>query len=148
MDALSRYRNAPLRSLQDEVNRLFETVFPGRLDDEDGRTMSAVWSPRMDLAETDGAFELSVDLPGLSREDVSLHLEDNRLVISGERREKKETKDRNVIRMERTFGPFYRSLPLPKSVKEGDVKAAFKDGVLTVTIPKTETKPPTKIEIK
>lgn len=148
MDTMTRYRTAPLRTLQEEVNRIFENVFPSRFDEGDRPALSTVWTPRMDLTETDGTYRLSMDLPGLSKEDVTLSIDDNRLVVSGERHEETKAKEHNVIRMERTFGSFYRSLPLPKSVNEDKINATFKNGVLTVEIPKVETNPPKKIAIK
>jgi HSP20 family protein len=148
MESLTRSprRTSPLRSLQDEVNRLFESVFPGQMSESDEPT-STVWSPRMDLMETDDHYRMRVDLPGISKDDVSVTVEDNRLTVRGERRDESRTEKENVVRMERTFGTFYRSLRLPKSVNESKIKATFTDGVLSVEIPKTEKSKPKKIKI-
>lgn len=148
MESLTRSprRTSPLRSLQDEVNRLFESVFPSPMG-EDEEPTSTVWSPRMDLMETDDHYRMRVDLPGISKDDVSVTVEDNRLTVRGERRDESRTEKENVVRMERTFGTFYRSLRLPKSVNESKIKATFTDGVLSVEIPKTEKSKPKKIKI-
>lgn len=148
MESLTRSsrRTAPLRSLQSEVNRLFESVFPSQMSEAD-EPASAVWSPRIDLVETDDQYRMRVDLPGLSKNDVSITVEDNRLTIRGERTDESRTESENVVHMERTFGTFYRSLRLPKAVNEDKIKARFTNGVLSVDIPKTETSKPKTIKI-
>ena len=148
MESLTRSsrRTSPLRSLQDEVNRLFESVFPTPMADDEEPT-STVWSPRMDLMETNDHYRMRVDLPGISKENVSITVEDNRLTIRGERKDESRTEKENVVRMERTFGTFYRSLRLPKAVNEEKIKASFTDGVLSVEIPKTEKSKPKQIKI-
>lgn len=148
MNTLTRSsrRTSPLRSLQGEVNRLFESVFPGTMEGDD-ESVPAVWSPRMDLRETDDHYQVQADLPGVSKEDVSITVEDNQLTIRGERQAESRTEDDHVVRMERAFGSFYRSIRLPRAVDESEIKATFTDGVLTVTLPKTEKSRPKKIEI-
>jgi HSP20 family protein len=148
METLTRSprRTSPLRSLQEEVNRVFESVFPSSMREED-ESMSAVWSPRMDLTESDENYHLLVDLPGISKKDVTISVEDNRLTIRGERRDESREESENMVRMERTFGSFYRSVRLPKSVNEDKIKATFTNGVLSVDIPKTEKSKPKRITI-
>lgn len=147
MESLTRSprRTSSLRSLQDEVNRLFETVFPGSFEGREAP--SSVWSPSMDLMESDDQYHLSIDLPGISKKDVSISVENNRLTIRGERSAESRTEDDNVLRMERSFGSFYRAVRLPESVNEDGIKASFKDGVLSVVLPKTEKSRPKKISI-
>lgn len=147
MEALTRTRRtSPLRSLQNEVNQLFESVFPPSTGQGE-EPAAAVWSPRMDLMETDDKFHLQVDLPGIEKGDVSITVDDNRLSIRGERHEENRMEGKNAVRMERSFGTFYRSLRLPKTVKADSIEASFKNGVLTVDIPKTEKSKPKKIQI-
>lgn len=147
MDTLTRYRpSRSLRGLQEEVNRVFDSLFSPPMDD--GGEPTSVWAPRMDLTETEDAFHLKVDLPGLDKKDVHVRMEDNRLTISGERREEKTKKEKNRVHTERSFGSFYRSLRLPKSVNESKIEAHFQNGVLNVQLPKTEVSKPTHIEIK
>lgn len=148
MESLTRStrRTPSLRGLQDEVNRLFESVFPSRTGEEEEPT-STVWSPRMDLMESDEHYLLRADLPGIAKKDVSIMVEDNRLTIRGERKAESKMEDENIVRMERSFGSFYRSLRLPKTVNEEKIKASFDNGVLSVEIPKTEKSKPKQIEI-
>ena len=147
MESLTRSprRSSSLRSLQNEVNRLFESVFPGSF--EGSEAPSSVWSPNMDLMESDDQYHLSVDLPGISKKDVSISVENNRLTIRGERAAESRTEDDNVLRMERSFGSFYRAVRLPESVNEDAIEASFTDGVLSVVLPKTEKSRPKKISI-
>src|SRR5919202_1536855 len=126
----------PLRefgALQNEMNRLFNTVFDTPLPGNAGSTMRR-WMPAMDLVETDDHFVLRADLPGLSEEDVKIEVEDDVLTISGERRSEHETKKEGYHRVERAFGSFSRSLTLPNGVDAGAVEAAFDKGVLEVRI--------------
>ena len=147
MDSLTRYRpSRSLRNLQEEVNRVFDSLFSPAMD-EDGES-GAVWTPRLDLTETEDGFQLAVDLPGMKKDDVHIRMEDDRLIISGERTEEKKTEDRNMVRMERSFGSFYRSLRLPKGIKDDQIRAHFRNGVLKVDLPKTEVSKPKRIEIE
>jgi HSP20 family protein len=148
MESLIRSPRRPsvLRNLQNEVDQLFESTFPRFTADED-EPMSRVWTPRMDLMESDDHYRLRVDLPGIAKEDVSITVEDNRLTIRGERKHDSRTEDENYVRSERAFGQFYRMLHLPASVNENKIKARFTDGVLSVELPKTEKSKPKKIKI-
>jgi len=101
----------------------------------------------MDLMESDEHYLLRADLPGIAKKDVAITVEDNRLTIRGERKAESKMEDENIVRMERSFGSFYRSLRLPKTVNEDQIKASFDHGVLSVEIPKTEKSKPKKIEI-
>jgi HSP20 family protein len=113
----------------------------------DEESTSAVWSPRMDLMEADDHYRMHVDLPGVAKADVSITVEDNELTIRGERQAGSQAQGDHVVRMERTFGAFYRSVRLPRAVDENKINATFSDGVLTVTLPKTEKSRPKKIKI-
>jgi HSP20 family protein len=133
-----------LSSFQNEMNRLFNTVFdqPGG-DGGQGRR----WVPAMDLLETDEHFVLRADLPGMREEDVNIELEDNVLTVSGERKAEHEERQEGFYRVERAFGSFARSLTLPKGVNPEGVTAAFRDGVLEVRIPKPEERKARRIAI-
>jgi HSP20 family protein len=132
-----------LSSLQTEMNRLFNAAF-----DTQGNGPSARrWAPAMDLLETDDAFVLRADLPGLSESDVNIELEDNVLTLSGERKVEHEDKREGFYRVERAYGTFSRSLTLPKGVDPEAVSASFDRGVLEVRVPKPEQRRPRKIEI-
>jgi HSP20 family protein len=138
----------PLRelgSLQNEMNRLFNTVFdapgPGN-----GGAMRR-WMPAMDLVETDEHFVLRADLPGMGEDDIKIELEDGTLTVSGERKAEHESKSEGYYRVERAFGGFSRSLTLPKGIDPEGVSANFDRGVLEVRIPKPEERKPRRIEV-
>jgi HSP20 family protein len=138
----------PLRefgTLQNEMNRLFNTVFdtpaPGN-----GGTLRR-WMPAMDLVETEDHFVLRADLPGMGEEDVKIEFENDVLTVSGERKAEHESKGEGYYRVERAFGSFSRSLTLPKGVDAEAVNAGFDRGVLEIRIPKPEERKPRRIEI-
>jgi HSP20 family protein len=135
-----------LTSLQNEMNRLFNTFFdtptPGN-----GNTLRR-WIPAMDLVETDEHFVLKADLPGLTEGDVNIEVEDNVLTISGERKAEHEDKREGYVRVERAFGSFRRSLTLPEGVNPEAVSASFANGVLEVRIPKPEERKPRRVAIQ
>ncbi|NTV14711.1 MAG: Hsp20/alpha crystallin family protein [Desulfobulbaceae bacterium] len=107
------------------------------------------WAPRLDVTETDKTVEVKTELPGVTAKEVEVTLDRGLLVIKGEKKEEKEEKDRYYHRVERRHGTFCRSVRLPVEVKEEKIEATFKDGVLTVVLPKveTETKAVTHIEV-
>ena len=100
------------------------------------------------MVETDKAFEVSVDLPGIKPDDVKLEIKDGSLWVTGEKKEEKEEKGKTFHRVERRTGMFRRIFQLPVDVMEDKVDARFADGVLTVVLPKAEKVPPKHIEIK
>lgn len=101
-------------------------------------TALGAWAPRMDIVETEGAYEIEVDLPGVPREDIKLTLENRTLTISGEKKDELEEKKAEAHRVERFFGRFSRSVHLGKDVDSEKVEASYKDGVLKVCVPKQE----------
>ena len=131
-----------------ELDRVFEHPFGTRFRWPSFRAYARPegegWAPQIDVFERDNRLVTKVDLPGLKKEDVKVEVTDGHLSISGERRsETKEEKD-NVYRCERSYGSFYRAVPLPEGAKLEDVKATFADGVLEVSVPlpaKAEAKP-------
>jgi HSP20 family protein len=145
-------RNRPRRGLLDlesDVNRMLDSFFSRSQDLEgDGEeTASAVWAPRMDLTETDDAYRVQMDLPGLKKGDLNVRMDDHRLLVSGERAEETTSEDEDHVHSERYFGSFYRSVRLPMAVEEENIKANFKNGVLTIDLPKSEKSKPKQIEI-
>jgi HSP20 family protein len=139
----------PLRefsTLQNELNRLFDTVFDAP-SPSSGATALRRWMPAMDLVETPDHFVLRADLPGLGEDDVKIELEDTTLTVSGERKPDHEFGGEGYHRVERASGAFSRSLTLPKGVDPEAVSASFDRGVLEVRIPKPEERRPRRIEI-
>ena len=138
----------PLRefsTLQNEMNRLFNTVFDSPAPAGNGGLRR--WMPAMDLVESGDHFVLRADLPGLSEEDVNIEVEDRVLTISGERKAEHEEREEGFHRVERSFGAFSRSLTLPKGIDADAVAASFDRGVLEIRIPKPEARKPRRIEI-
>jgi HSP20 family protein len=108
------------------------------------------WAPKVDVFEKDNRLVTKIDLPGLTKEDVQVEFVDGRLVVFGERKNEAEKKEENYYRCEREYGSFYRAVPLPENVRFEDVKAAFADGVLEITVPlPAKVEPaPRKVEIE
>ncbi|MFN3134201.1 MAG: Hsp20/alpha crystallin family protein [Candidatus Kryptonium sp.] len=131
--------------LQKEINKMFDRFFRG-FEDEEIRVIS--WSPRVDISETNDEYIVRAEIPGVSKDDVKITIKDDILTISGEKKQEKESKGENFHRIERVYGSFSRSFVLPGSVKVDKVEAKFKDGVLTIKLPKVEEAKPKEIEIK
>ena len=137
---------AELNTIQNEMNRLFNTFFePAQTGRGNGTPRR--WMPPMDLVETADHYVLRADLPGLSDEDVSIQFEDNVLTISGERKTEHHDEQEGYYRLERAFGSFARSLTLPDGVDPDSVQAHFDRGVLEISIPKPERKKPKTVQI-
>ena len=105
------------------------------------------WAPSVDISETDGAFEVRAELPGVAKDDLHVSVKDNLLTLRGEKRQENVDDTQNYRRVERRYGSFQRRFTLPSEVETGDIKAEFGDGVLTLSIPKSETVKPTEIPI-
>ncbi len=133
-----------LQSMQQEMNRLFNTFFDAPAN---GTTAPRRWMPAMDLVEAEGQFVLTADLPGLSEDDVNMEVEDRVLTVSGERKSTHEATKDGYHRVERAFGTFSRSLTLPEGINAEAVEASFDRGVLEIRIPKPEQPKPRKISI-
>ncbi len=136
-----------LSSIQNEMNRLFNTFFDTPQQGNGGGSALRRWVPAMDLVETSDEFVLRADLPGLSENDVNIELEDNVLTVSGERKSEHEERKEGYYRVERASGSFSRSLTLPEGIDPESVKATFDRGVLEVRIPKPEERKPRKVAI-
>jgi HSP20 family protein len=140
-----------VRRFVDEVDRLAEDfgVGPGFFSSLERGLPGGAWSPQVEMFERDGELVLRADLPGLSKDDVKVELADNAVTIKGERRDEREEKREGFYSSERSYGKFYRRLPLPQGVSTEDARASFRDGVLEVTMPapKAEAKTPRKLEI-
>lgn len=130
-----------LSSLRDLFDSAFQLTSP-----VSGR--SAGWTPALDVYENGENVTVQVELAGLKKEDFDISLEDDVLTISGERKSETEAKEGESYRRERTYGSFRRSVTLPSPVKPDEVKAAYQDGILTVTLPKAEEAKPRKIQVE
>jgi HSP20 family protein len=142
-----------IEELEQELDHLFRTplafrgsfVWPFRRPG----TMQGMWAPRMDVFEKDGMLVVKAELPGLKKEDVTVEIDGENLVIRGHVKTEAEVKQENYYRIERSSGSFYRHMPLPEGVTAEQIEATLVDGVLEVHIPKAVEKPETtKIEVK
>jgi HSP20 family protein len=134
-------------NMQREINRMFDSFFRGGVQD-DGNMFPSVWTPAVDVAEHDNEYVVKVELPGVSKDDVKITMHDSTLTIRGEKKQEKETKESNYHRVERSYGSFQRSFTLPSTVKSDRIEAAYKDGILTISLPKAEEAKPKQIEVK
>ena len=135
-----------LMSVRDEMNRVFNEAF-GRATTDESAWFSGAWAPPVDIYETDQGLVIKAELPGFSKDDFSIELKDNTLVIRGERRRQDEVKEGNYHRMERVYGAFQRSFLLPTTVDQDKVRAAYKDGVLELHLPKVAAAQPKRIAV-
>ena len=133
-----------LTSLQDQVNRLFEGTFAqGRTGESD----LASWAPAVDIYEGQDELVAQVDLPGVQEKDIDIRLENNTLTIRGERKFEKSVNEDNYLRVERAYGSFTRTFSLPNTVNAEGIHADYKQGVLTVHMPKREESKPKQVKI-
>jgi len=138
----------PLRDLmttQRGFDRLFKEAFTPFFGE--GEPSTRTWAPPVDIYENENDIVLKAELPGIDPKDVEVKVEDNTLYLKGERKFEKEVKDENYHRIERSYGSFARSFSLPNSINAEKVKAEFKDGLLTLTLPKREEAKPKTIKI-
>ena len=138
------------RKFVGEVDRLAEEFGVGRgFFSSLERSLRNGWSPQVEMFERNGELVLQADLPGLSKDDIKVEMADNALTITGERRDERVEKREAFYSSERSYGKFYRRLPLPQGVNTEDAKASFRDGVLEITMPAPKAEPKTarKLEI-
>lgn len=125
-----------LFSLHNEMGRIFGDLFASH---ESGTGVEETsWMPTVDISETENGFEIRAELPGVSQDDVNVSVTDNVLAVKGEKRQEAETEGKSYHRVERRYGSFQRSFTLPRHIDTDAIQAEFKDGVLTLGIPKVE----------
>lgn len=136
-----------IQALQEE----FDRIFNGGNCEKDGNGKNeavAVWRPAIDIHETDQAYQVTVDLPGTAKEDITVTVQDGMLTIKGERKSETKEDGNGFHRIERWYGSFERRLAVPKDVEADCVEARYENGVLTVVLPKRDEVKPRQIEIK
>ena len=136
------FRN--MTTLQEQVNRLFEGRFQRGREDNSALT---TWAPAVDIYETENELVLKADIPDVSEKDIDIQVENNMLTIHGERKFEEKVKEDNYLRIERTYGSFTRSFSLPNTVNMEAVKAEYKNGVLTVELPKRPESKPKQVKV-
>jgi HSP20 family protein len=130
-------------TLQEQMNRLFNQTF-GNASDEASIT---TWAPAVDIYETEQELVVKADLPDVRPEDLDIRVENNILTIRGDRKFEKKVDEKNYLRVERAYGSFSRSFSLANTVNSEAIKADYKNGVLTLTIPKREEAKPKQIKV-
>ena len=143
MNTISRWE--PFRSnagLESQVNQMFNELF-GRSQESNLTT----WAPAVDIFENEHELTVKADLPDVKPEDLDIRVENNILTIRGERKFEKKVDEKNYLRVERSYGSFARSFSLANTVNSEAIKADYKDGVLTLTIPKREEAKPKQIKV-
>jgi HSP20 family protein len=153
MASITRFDPLPSVSLHDEVERLIRQAFGRpvgslRSDDAAFATPAGAFGPLLDVEESDDAFTLHVELPGVAADDVEVSLEDDVLTVSGERRFYADRETDGFRRIERSFGRFHRSVRLPDRVDADRVRATHRDGVLMISVPKAEDAKPRRIAVE
>ena len=145
--ALRSWRGTAIRPLEDlyrDMDNLVQHLF----GDENRQAARDSFAPTLNLAETEASYELSADLPGIKPEDVNVEVQEGQITISGKREVEKEEQGKTFHRVERQYGEFRRTIALPLPVDEQKITAAYKDGVLTVNLPKSEKIKPTRIPVQ
>jgi HSP20 family protein len=131
-------------TFQDQINRLFSEAFD-RSSDEANLTP---WAPAVDIFETEQELVVKADLPDIKPEELDIRVENNILTIRGERKFEKKTEEKNYLRVERSYGSFSRSFSLANTVNTEAIKAEYKNGVLTLSVPKREEAKPKQIKVQ
>lgn len=134
-----------MTNLKTEMDRLFDRFLEPKWDEF---AALGEWAPSMDISETKDSLVAKVEVPGMDPKDIQISLQENLLTIKGEKRHEKEEKDERYHRVERSYGAFTRSVRLPVAVDASRVAAGFRNGLLTVTLPKTPAAKGTTIPIK
>ena len=139
-----------LFNLEKEFNKIFSTFGDkfgiSRADEE--AYENAIWSPLADITEDEDKYTVKLDLPGIDKKNVKLSFTEGQISISGERKQEDEEKNTKYHRVERMYGKYFRSFTLPNKIKEDKIDAQFKNGQLTIVIPKADEVKPKEIEIK
>ncbi len=133
-------------ALQDRINRAFEDAFPAARETDDEIAMCS-WRPAVDIHKTDDGIVVQAELPGVKKEDVSVEVKENILIIRGERKTDESINEENYFRRERCFGSFSRSFTLNEAIHPDKINAKFKDGVLKITIPEPEETKPKQVTV-
>lgn len=127
-----------LEDISARLNRIFGRTMPARTESESDMLTVADWMPSVDISETEAAYLIKGELPGVNKDDVKVTVQNGMLSIQGERRHEREDSSRKYHRVECSYGSFVRSFRMPEDADENRIKAEFKDGMLNVTLPKSE----------
>jgi HSP20 family protein len=132
-----------ISKVQEQMNRFLEDTFLRRASDSSLTT----WAPEVDIHETEDALVFEADLPGMNEKDLDIRIENNMLTVRGERKFEKKVNEENYLRVERAFGSFSRSFSLPHTINADAIKAEYRNGVLTIRVPKLEEAKPRQVKV-
>jgi HSP20 family protein len=142
---LSPFRR--MTNLRDEIDNIFDRTFGHLLQQEQGTQLLGGWVPAIDLFEDKDTLTVKCEVPGMKKEEIDISLHEGFLTISGERKREEQKKEGELYRTERYEGRFSRSIALPSKVNADKINATYKDGVLTVVLPKAEEAKPKQIQV-
>ena len=131
-------------TLRDRMNRLFEDMSSSK---EEKDLMTRAWAPSVDIYENENEVVLNAEIPGVDEKDVEIKVEDNTLILKGERKFEKEAKEENYHRIERSYGSFFRSFALPGYIEQDRIEAEHENGILRIRMPKKLELKPRKVKI-
>jgi len=138
-----------IESMRREMDRFFDELTPfSWMRETNGGSRMDVWAPNTDMSEDENEYVIKMDIPGMTKDDIEVNFEDNRITIRGERSEEEREEKKDYIRKERYKGSFYRSFTIPKTVDEDQIKAKFEEGVLKVNLPKAEVSKPKEVKVE
>lgn len=144
MHAIARWDRFPgLSTLQGQVNRILESS----LNSHGDNSALTSWAPAVDIYETENELVLKADVPDLNEKDLDVRVENNMLTLHGERKFDQTVKEDNYLRVERSYGSFSRSFSLPNTVNTEAIKAEYRNGVLTVQLPKRAESKPRQVKV-
>jgi HSP20 family protein len=135
-----------LETLQREMNKLFDLSYAGT-PWQDTNLLASEWAPAIDVYDSKDNILVKAELPGLKKDEIDVSIQDNQLVIKGEKKKDTEVKEEDYYKTERFYGSFYRSIQLPSAVKEEKVEAKYENGVLKLTLPKKEESKPKQVTV-
>jgi HSP20 family protein len=143
--SLMIHKGNGMRTLRQEVDELFDSFFTPTIRRPES---AAIWTPAVDVREDDDNFLVSAELPGMTKDDIHVEVQNNTLSIKGERKFEKKQETENYHFIERSYGSFYRSFTLPQNVNPDKIDAEYKDGILHIKLPKREEVKPKAIAVK
>jgi HSP20 family protein len=144
MNTITRRDQSRSLALQEEVNRLFDDNFTR---ERSSHADLAMWAPSVDIYETENELVVKAELPDVQEKDIDVRISNNTLTIRGERKFDKDIKEDNFLRIERAYGSFMRSFSLPNTVSSDNIRAEYRNGVLTLHMAKREESKPKQIKI-
>ena len=147
MKMIKREEPRAIDMLRKEMDHVFDDLVPFSLRKESGGSDLRMWSPSVDISEDESEYLIKMDIPGMDKKDIKVNYQDGRLTVTGERKTETKEEEKDYIRQERYRGSFYRSFTLTDTIKDEEIQATFKDGVLKLVVPKAETVKPKSIKV-